>query len=106
MAIADIAGAVVKLGGTMNNTKALSVGVVLAHNFTLSAASLFLDHLRLASDEGNLSRQIRCHWSVLSNKAKPVRASCGMTVSPNGGLSDPTQFDYIAVIGGLLHTGP
>ncbi len=105
------------MGGTMNaqsplrradppNARVLSVGVILAHNFTLSAASLFLDHLRLAGDEGDLSRQIRCHWSILSNKGKPVRASCGVTLTPNGGLTDPTQFDYIAVVGGLLHTGP
>jgi transcriptional regulator GlxA family with amidase domain len=106
-----------KWGDTMNaqlpmrkseapGPKGLSVGVILAHNFTLSAASLFLDHLRLAGDEGDLSRQIRCHWSVMSNKSKPVRASCGVTMTPNSGLTDPTQFDYIAIIGGLLHSGP
>ncbi len=86
-------------------SRALSVGIILTHNFTLSAASLFLDHLRLAADEGDLSRQIRCHWAVMSNRMRPVRASCGMTFTPTSGLTDAKEFDYIAVIGGLLHSG-
>lgn len=83
----------------------LSIGVILAHNFTLSAAALFVDCLRLAADDGDLSRQLRCHWSIMASQAKPVRASCGITVTTSP-LGDPKQFDYIAVVGGLLHTGP
>ncbi len=83
----------------------LSVGVILAQNFTLSAASLFLDHLRLAADDGDLSRPIRCRWSIMASRAEPVRASCGVTVGRTSGLVDPKRFDYIAVVGGLLHGG-
>jgi len=83
----------------------LSVGFVLAQNFTLSAFSLFVDQLRLAADEGDGSRQILCSWSVMSSRRQPVRASCGVTIDGSGPLTDPTQFNYIVVVGGVLHAG-
>jgi transcriptional regulator GlxA family with amidase domain len=83
----------------------ISVGFVLANNFTLSALSLFIDALRLAADEGDLSRPIRCRWTVMAAKPEPVRASCGLMVNRTSGLEDPRQFQYIVVVGGLLHAG-
>lgn len=84
---------------------ALSVGILLADNFTLSAFSLFVDQLRLAGDEGDLSRPIRCQWSVMAASAEPIRASCGVAVQRTSTFVDPRQFDYVAVVGGLLHAG-
>ncbi|MFC5395158.1 GlxA family transcriptional regulator [Bosea vestrisii] len=84
----------------------LRVGFLLAHRFTLTAFSVFIDTLRLAADDGDLSRQILCRWSVMGTGGHPVRASCGIFVTPASGLLDPRGFDYIAVIGGLLHQGP
>jgi transcriptional regulator GlxA family with amidase domain len=84
----------------------LSVGFLLAQNFTLSAFSLFIDQLRLAADEGDRSRQILCRWSVMSRGQMAIRASCGLSVSATSDLTDPRQFDYIVVVGGLLHAGP
>jgi len=84
----------------------LSVGFVLAQNFTLSAFSLFIDQLRLAGDEGDRSRQILCHWSVMTRRQAPVKASCGVQISPTSDFIPPAQFDYIVVVGGLLHAGP
>ena len=83
----------------------LSVGVLLADNFTLSAFSLFVDTLRLAADEGDRSRPIQAQWFIMGARAEPVRASCGVTVSRTSPLLDPGQLDYVAVVGGLLHTG-
>lgn len=83
----------------------LRVGFILANNFTLSAFSLFVDTLRLAGDEGDLSRRIQCDWKVMSSRQGTVRASCGLEVLPDAGLLDPRQFTYIAVIGGVLHQG-
>lgn len=83
----------------------LSVGFILAENFTLSAFSLFVDQLRLAADEGDLSRPINCQWAIMGSRPEPVKASCGVTVSRTSGFVDPTRFDYIAVVGGLLHAG-
>lgn len=84
---------------------ALSVGFVLADQFTLSAFSLFVDHLRLAADEGDKSRPILCRWAVLASRNQPVRSSCGVMLQPTAGLEDPRQFDYVVVVGGLLHGG-
>ncbi len=83
----------------------LTVGFILADNFTLSAFSLFVDQLRLAADEGDLSRPINCQWTIMGSRPEPVRASCGVTVSRTSGFVDPKRFDYIAVVGGLLHAG-
>lgn len=83
----------------------LRVGFILANNFTLSALSLFIDTLRLAADEGDLSRRIQCDWTVMSSGTRLLRSSCGLEVRPDSGLRDPSQFDYVAVIGGVLHQG-
>jgi transcriptional regulator GlxA family with amidase domain len=84
----------------------LRVGVILANNFTLSAFALFVDHLRLAADEGDRSRPVHVQWSTMSSRNEPVRASCGVSISPTSPLIDPAGLDYIAVVGGLLHAGP
>lgn len=84
---------------------AMRVGFVLAHNFTLSALSLFVDTLRLAADEGDRSRQIRCRWTVMSAKPQAMRASCGLSVNRMAPLGDPAEFDYVVVVGGLLDGG-
>ncbi len=80
----------------------LSVAFVLSPQFTLLAFSAFVDTLRLAADEGDRSRQILCHWTILSHDMRPIRSSCGVEVSPHSELQDPTQYDYVAVVGGLL----
>lgn len=82
----------------------LSVGFILASNFTLSAFSLLVDMLRLAADEGDHSRPIRCRWEVMSTNPR-IKASCGIEVTRTSGFVDPAEFDYIAVIGGILHKG-
>src|SRR2546430_4695996 len=55
----------------------LRVGVILAHHFTLSAFAVFIDHLRLAADEGDRSRPLHVQWSIMSSRAESVPASCG-----------------------------
>ena len=82
---------------------ALKVGFVLAPNFTMVAFSGFLDALRLAADEGDRSRPIHCRWSVLAEELRPQRASNGIEVMPTARFGDPAAFDYIVVVGGLLH---
>jgi len=83
----------------------LSVGFVLAEDFTLSAFSLFVDHLRLAADEGDRSRQILCRWAVMASRPEPVRASSGVAIARTRPLADPRGFDYVVVVGGLLSAG-
>lgn len=80
----------------------LSVGFVLLPNFTLCAFANFIDVLRLAADEGDRSRQIKCKWEVLGDQRSPVRSSCGILIHPTAGYDDPARFDYIVVVGGLV----
>ncbi|HEV7323357.1 MAG TPA: GlxA family transcriptional regulator [Ensifer sp.] len=80
----------------------LRVGFVLAKKFTLSAFALFADTLRLAGDEGDRSRRMHCDWDILSNCRNSIRSSCGIQVVPTALFTDPTKYDYIAVVGGLL----
>ncbi len=83
----------------------LSAGILLASNFTLAPFALFIDHLRLAADDSDRSRPIRCTWQVMSASAEPARASCGVPVGRTSGLLDPAALDYVVVVGGLLQGG-
>lgn len=83
----------------------LRIGFLLAPRFTLSAFANFMDVLRLAADDGDGSRQLRCRWSVLSADMAPVQSSCGVRIEPDERLGDPSRFDYIVVVGGLIDNG-
>ena len=78
-----------------------SVGFVLLHRFTLLPFAAFVDCLRLAADEGDRSRQLRCHWTFMTSSGEPALSSCGAAVSPCVTFRDPAEFDYIVVIGGV-----
>ncbi|RFC65884.1 GlxA family transcriptional regulator [Mesorhizobium denitrificans] len=80
----------------------LTVGFVLCLRFTLCAFANFVDVLRLAADEGDRSRPIRCKWSVIAPNMRPISSSSGITVQPQETFGDPTRFDYIVVVGGLI----
>jgi len=84
----------------------LSVGLLLAQDFTLSAFSLFVDTLRLAADESDYSRPIHCRWTIMSDTEAPIRSSVGVEILPGSLLVDPAQFDYVVVVGGILHNHP
>lgn len=83
----------------------LRIGFILAPRFTLTAFAGFVDALRLAADEDDRSRRIDCDWAILGNPSEPIVSSCGVTVHPWKPLGDPSEFDYIVVVGGLLHGG-
>jgi transcriptional regulator GlxA family with amidase domain len=80
-------------------------GIVLLPNFTLTAFSGFVDLLRLSADEGDYSRPVRCSWSVIGETLAPVRASCGIQITPWETFDQAEPFDYVVVVGGLLHSG-
>lgn len=83
----------------------LRVAFVLADRFTLSAFAGFVDVLRLAADEGDCSRQIGCSWAVLGRPGETIRSSCGLEVLPQRPFQSPESYDYVVVVGGLLHGG-
>lgn len=83
----------------------LRVGFVLTPHFTLTAFAGFVDTLRLAADEDDRSRPIDCSWSVLGRSDDKVVSSCGVKIEPWEQMREPERFDYIAVVGGLMHGG-
>jgi transcriptional regulator GlxA family with amidase domain len=83
----------------------LRVGFLLAPQFTLTAFAGFVDALRLAADEGDRSRPLLARWAVLDAADGPVTSSCGASVKPTAPLESPRDYDYLVVVGGLLHGG-
>jgi transcriptional regulator GlxA family with amidase domain len=84
----------------------LRVGFVLSNNFTLSALSNFVDVLRLAADQGDNSRPIRCRWHIMSHSDEPIRSSSGVAVQPTSRFLPARELDYVVVVVGLLQRGP
>ncbi|SMC70527.1 transcriptional regulator, AraC family with amidase-like domain [Rhizobium sp. RU36D] len=80
----------------------LKIGFVLSRSFTLSAFALFVDTLRLASDELDKSGRVRADWQVLGSTRHLIQSSCGVQVAPTSDFLPPEEFDYIVVVGGLL----
>ena len=80
----------------------LKVGFVLSRSFTLSAFALFIDTLRLASDETDKSGRVFADWKVIGSTRLLISSSCGVQVAPTSDFVDPGEFDYIVVVGGLL----
>jgi len=84
----------------------LRVGIILAEHFTLSAFAVFIDHLRLAADEGDRSRPLHVQWSIMASRPASVPASCGVLIEPTSGFLGLESLDYVVVVGGILHAGP
>jgi transcriptional regulator GlxA family with amidase domain len=95
---------IAKSAGTVAGAR-IRVGFVLAQRFTLTAFAGFVDALRLAADDGDGSRQRDCVWAVLGDRNAPVISSCGASVQAWESFENPERFDYIVVVGGLLHGG-
>ncbi|NTG89187.1 GlxA family transcriptional regulator [Agrobacterium rhizogenes] len=89
--------------GNAARKKRLKIGFVLARSFTLSAFALFVDTLRLASDDLDRSGRVLADWHVLGSTRHLITASCGVQVAPTSDFIDPSQFHYIVVVGGLLN---
>jgi transcriptional regulator GlxA family with amidase domain len=87
------------------DTAPIRFGFLLLPHFTLTAFSGLLDVLRLAGDEGDYSQPVRCAWHVVDETLAPVSSSSAIQVVPSEKLGDPARFDYLVVVGGLLHTG-
>jgi transcriptional regulator GlxA family with amidase domain len=80
----------------------LRIGIVLWPGFPLLSLAGLSDALRHAADLGDRSRQVRCTWRVIGQTGESVRASSGIDVPVQEAFSSAFDFDYLAVIGGLL----
>ena len=85
------------------NHNKLKVGFILAPKFTLIDFAGFIDALRLAADEGDRSQKNFCDWEILGVDNLPIISSCGVSVMPTVLMDDPSIFDYLVIVGGLLH---
>jgi len=84
----------------------LRIGFILAPRFTLAAFANFVDAVRLAADSRDRSQPIDCEWAVLGEPGEWIESSCGLRVQAWDLLDSPKRFDYIVVVGGLLHGRP
>lgn len=89
--------------GAVHGKPELSIGFILAPYFTLTPFSALIDALRISGDVGPGSRQINCRWTIMGPNTRSVTSSCGVRVEPWERFQDPRGFDYVAVVGGLLH---
>ena len=80
----------------------LRVAITLLPRFTLLAFAGFVDSLRLASDIGDRSRPNLCSWTLVGHDTHPVTSSCGAAMPHWQVFGDPTAFDCVVVVGGLL----
>lgn len=80
----------------------IRVAFVLSPQFTLLPFAGFIDAMRHSADDGDRSRQIFCRWECVSANLQPVSASCGVQVLPWRTFGDPSEYDYVVVVGGLL----
>ncbi len=88
-----------------NTPDKLRVGIILTPNFTLTAFAGFVDAFRLAADEKDYSRKLFCDWEILGADLDAIPSSCGASIKPTATLVDADRYDYVAVVGGLLHGG-
>lgn len=78
------------------------VGITLIPKFTLVAFAGFVDALRLSSDIGDRSQPKYCSWALVGPDKHNVTSSCGASVPHTEVFADPSRFDYIVVVGGLI----
>lgn len=83
----------------------MRVGFLLTPRFTLTAFAGFVDALRLAADDGDRSRPRLCRWDILGGTGAICMSSCGASVIPTAPMESPESYDYLVVVGGLLHGG-
>lgn len=80
----------------------ISVGILLWPTFPMMSLTGVVEPLRHAADFGDNSRPLHCRWSIMGKPGHTAVASCGIRVQADAPYINPTDFDYIVVIGGLL----
>ncbi len=80
----------------------LSVGILLWPTFPMMSLTGVVEPLRHAADFADNSRPLHCRWSIMGPVGHAAVASCGIRVQSDAPYINPTDFDYIVAIGGLL----
>lgn len=74
------------------------VGFLLINNFTLVALASAIEPLRMANQ---LAGSELYTWQLLSRDGEIVKASDGISISPDGSIADNKVFDIVIVVGGV-----
>ena len=80
----------------------ISIGILLWPTFPMMSLTGIVEPLRHAADFGDNSRPLHCRWSIMGNPGFAAVASCGIRVLSDAPYTNPTDFDYVVAIGGLL----
>jgi transcriptional regulator GlxA family with amidase domain len=80
----------------------LRVAFTLLPRFTLVAFAGFVDALRLSSDIGDRSQPHYCSWTLVGSDRHATPSSSGAAIAHTELFGDPSRFDYLVVVGGLL----
>ncbi|CAN7606429.1 helix-turn-helix domain-containing protein [Pararhizobium sp. LjRoot255] len=80
----------------------LTIGILLWPTFPMMSLTGIVEPLRHAADFADNSRPLYCRWSIMGEPGHSAVASCGIRVQADASYVNPTDFDYIVVIGGLL----
>jgi len=80
----------------------ISVGILLWPTFPMMSLTGIVEPLRHAADFADNSRPLHCRWSIMGKPGSAAVASCGIRVESDAPYINPTDFDYVVVIGGLL----
>ncbi|WP_296744756.1 helix-turn-helix domain-containing protein [Mesorhizobium sp.] len=80
----------------------ISVGILLWPTFPMMSLTGIVEPLRHAADFADNSRPLHCRWSIMGKTGFAAIASCGIRVESDAPYINPTDFDYVVVIGGLL----
>lgn len=75
---------------------------VLTPAFTILPLAGFIDAVRHSADETDRSRQVFCHWEVLSHNLDPLISSSGLAITPWKTFKNAGSYDYLVIVGGLL----
>jgi transcriptional regulator GlxA family with amidase domain len=80
----------------------LTIGILLWPAFPMMSLTGIIEPLRHAADFGDDSQPVHCRWSIMGEPGQKTMASCGVWIQSDAPYINPTDFDYIVVIGGLL----
>ncbi len=94
------------LGGKAEATADAAAPAVGGHRrvarIYLVCAQPFSRSVSSGSRRPRQSRQIRCAWKICTLSGDPVTSSSGMVIEPTVPLGEIDEYDYVAVVGGLL----
>lgn len=91
-----------RLLGARDPKPELTIGILLWPTFPMMSLTGIVESLRHAADFGDNSRPVHCRWSIMGERGYKASASCGLKVPADLPYINPTDFDYVVVIGGLL----